>query len=88
MLGLRLVMGNVVLSLRPGGGDAPTSGLNEVRRKIHFAEHLEIHTYHSEVVKLNSERLVVFNPKEFIRISCIVAKCWKIAFHLQVDQTQ
>ena len=28
-----------------------------------------------------------FNPKEFIRISCIVAKCWKIAFHLQVDQT-
>ena len=34
MLGLRLVVGNVVLSLRPGGGDALTHGLNEVRRKI------------------------------------------------------
>ena len=35
MLGLRLVVGNVILSLRPGGGgDAFTSGLNEVRRKI------------------------------------------------------
>ena len=33
-LGLRLVVGNVVLSLRPGGGDALTRGLNEVRRKI------------------------------------------------------
>ena len=44
------------------------------------------------VVKLNSERKPskdsFFNPKEFIRVSCIVAKCWKIAFHLQVDQTQ
>ena len=43
------------------------------------------------MVKLNSERKQgtdsFFNPKEFIRISCIVAKCWKIAFHLQVDQT-
>ena len=29
-----------------------------------------------------------FNPKEFIRISCIEAKCWKIAFYLQVDHTQ
>ena len=27
-------MGNVVLSLRLGGGDALTRGLNEVRRKI------------------------------------------------------
>ena len=35
MLGLRLMVGNVVLSLRPGGGgDALTCGLNEVRRKI------------------------------------------------------
>ena len=34
MLGLRLVVGNVVLSLRPGGRDALTRGLNEVRRKI------------------------------------------------------
>ena len=35
MSGLRLVVGNVVLSLRPGdGGDALTRGLNEVRRKI------------------------------------------------------
>ena len=34
MLGLRLVMGIVVLSLRPGGSDALTLGLNEVRRKI------------------------------------------------------
>ena len=34
MLGLRLVVGNVVLSLLPGGGDALTRGLNEVRRKI------------------------------------------------------
>ena len=25
------------------------------------------------------------NPKEFIRISCIVAKCWKIAFRLKVN---
>ena len=32
MLGLRLVVGNVVLSLQPSGGDA--LGLNEVRRKI------------------------------------------------------
>ena len=29
MLGLRLVVGNVILSLRPGGGDALTRGLNE-----------------------------------------------------------
>ena len=34
MLGLRLVVGNVVLSLQPGGGDALTYGLIEVRRKI------------------------------------------------------
>ena len=34
MLGLRLVVGNVVLSLRPGGGYALTCGLNEVCRKI------------------------------------------------------
>ena len=34
MLWLRLVVGNVVLSFRPGGGDALTRGLNEVRRKI------------------------------------------------------
>ena len=34
MLGLRLVVGNDVLSLRPGGGDAFTRRLNEVRRKI------------------------------------------------------
>ena len=44
------------------------------------------------MVKLNSEIKQstdsFFNPKEVIRISCIVAKCWKIAFHLQVDQTQ
>ena len=34
MLGIRLVMGNEVLSLRSGGGNTPTRGLNEVRRKI------------------------------------------------------
>ena len=34
MLVLLLVMGNVVLSLRSGGGDTLTRGLNEVRRKI------------------------------------------------------
>ena len=34
MLGLRLLVGNVVLSLRPGGGDALTRGLNKMRRKI------------------------------------------------------
>ena len=28
------MVGNVLLSLRPGGGDAPTRGLNEMRRKI------------------------------------------------------
>ena len=33
MFGLRLVVGNVVLSLLPGGGDAFTRGLNEVCRK-------------------------------------------------------
>ena len=31
MLGLRLDVGNVVLSMRPGGGDALTRGLNEVQ---------------------------------------------------------
>ena len=30
MLGLQLVVGNIVLLLRPGSGDALTSGLNEV----------------------------------------------------------
>ena len=45
------------------------------------------------IFKLNSERKqstdsFCFNAKEFIRISCIVAKCWKIAFHLQADWTQ
>ena len=35
MFGLLLEVGNIVLSLRPGGGcDALTRGLNEVRRKI------------------------------------------------------
>ena len=34
MLDLRLMMGNVVLSLCPGDGDVLTRGLNEVRRKI------------------------------------------------------
>ena len=33
-LGLQLVMGKVVLSLRSGGGDTLTRGLNEVRRKV------------------------------------------------------
>ena len=28
------MVGNVVLSLQPGGGNALTRGLNEVRRKI------------------------------------------------------
>ena len=28
------MVGNVVLSLRPSGGDALTRGLNEMRRKI------------------------------------------------------
>ena len=30
MLELRLVVGNIVLSLRPGGGDALTRGLRKV----------------------------------------------------------
>ena len=34
MLGLRLVVCYVLLSLRPVDGDALTRGLNEVRRKI------------------------------------------------------
>ena len=34
MLGLRLVMGNVVLSLWSKSGDSFTRGLNEVRRKL------------------------------------------------------
>ena len=47
----------------------------------------------SEVVKLNSEKKVqitdsffffFFNPKEFIKIPCLVAKCWKIALHLKM----
>ena len=33
-VGLRLVVGNVVLSLRSDGGDALTGELNQVRRKI------------------------------------------------------
>ena len=58
MLGLRLVVDNVVLSLRPGGGDALTGRINEVRRKINGGtlRNTYIHTYNSEVVKLNSER--------------------------------
>ena len=38
----------------------------------------------SEVVKLNSERKIRFKAE--IRTSCIVAKCWKIAFHLKIDR--
>ena len=44
------------------------------------------------MVKLNREKNVqstdsfFLNHKEFIRISCIVEKCWKIAFHLKVDK--
>ena len=34
--GLRLVVGNVVLLLRPGGGDALTRGLNEMCQKINY----------------------------------------------------
>ena len=34
MRGLRLVVGNVVKSLRPDSGVALIRGLNEVRRKI------------------------------------------------------
>ena len=34
MLGLQLVVGNIVLSLLTGGGDALTRGLNVVRRKL------------------------------------------------------
>ena len=83
----------MVLSLRPGGGDALTRGLNEVHRKLNGGALKKIHsTYNSEVAKLNSERKQstdsFFNPKECIRRSYNVAKCWKIAFHLQVDQTQ
>ena len=42
------------------------------------------------MVKLNSERKAqntdsFSNHREFIRMSCIVAKCWKIAFHLKAD---
>ena len=36
--------GNAVLSLHPGGGDALTRGLNEVRRKIYGALKKYIHT--------------------------------------------
>ena len=55
MLGLRLVVGNVVLSLQPGGGDALTRGLKEARRNINGGALIHS-TYNSEVVKLNSER--------------------------------
>ena len=46
----------------------------------------------SEVVKVNNERKVqstdsfFYYPKEVFRISCFVAKCWKIAFQLKVDR--
>ena len=45
----------------------------------------------SDVVKLNSKKKVqstvsFFDSNEIIRISCIVAKCWKIAFHLKIDR--
>ena len=59
MLGLQWVVGNVVLSVWPGGGDALTRGLNEVRRKINggaLRNTIQYNTYNSEVVKLNSER--------------------------------
>ena len=79
MLGLRLVVGNVVLSLPPGGCDALNRGLNEVRRKINGGALRNTCTYNSEVVKLNSLRkqstVSFFNSKEFIKISCIVPKC-------------
>ena len=55
MLGLRLVAGNVVLSLRPGGGDALTHRLNEVPRKINGGA-LRKTYIQSKVVKLKSER--------------------------------
>ena len=48
----------------------------------------------SKVVKINSETKVEyifvfsFNTKKIIKMSCIVAKCLKIVFHLDVDQTQ
>ena len=63
---------------------------------IHFISIRTVVQLNSEVVKLNRERKVqstdsfffcfFFNPKEFITISCIVEKCWKIAFHLKVDR--
>ena len=46
-------MGNVVLSLRAGGSDTITRGLNEVRRKINGGAlrnayiHTYIHTYNA-----------------------------------------
>ena len=90
MLGLRLVVGSVVLSLRPGGGDALTRGLNEVRRKINGGA-LKIHTDNSEVVKLNSERkqstYSFFSLTLRSSLEYPVAKHWKIAFHLQANQT-
>ena len=53
-LGLQLVMGKVVLSLRSSGGDVLTRGLNEVHRKINGRTlrntyiHTYIHTYNGD----------------------------------------
>ena len=59
MLGLRLVVGNVVLLLRPGGDDALTRWLNEVHRKKKKKKkkHGALrNTYINKVIKLNSKR--------------------------------
>ena len=69
MLWLRLVMGNVVLSLWSGGGDTLTRGLNEVRRKINGGalRNTYIHTRK----KCSVQICFFFNPKELIRISVL-----------------
>ena len=62
---------------------------------IHFISICTVIQLNSEVVKLNRKKsadykttdsFFFFNLKEFITVSCIVEKCWKIAFHLKVDR--
>ena len=91
VLGLRLVVGNVVLSLRPGGGDAFTRRLNEVRQKNKRRSTKKyLHTITKWLSYIAKESRVQIRFFLTLRrsLSCIVVQCWKIAFHLQVDQTQ
>ena len=91
MLGFRLVMGNVVLSLRSGGGDIPTRGLNEVRRKLnggtlrntymhaHTHTHTHTHTGKDFLLLSNSEHDNTNDPPNvaimFTWSSCFILTC-------------